>query len=132
MVLRLMVLTASLLTAACAALPDAARESSTVQDSPGPIPDAWEEAAAAGATLRALGQEPGWYLTVIPGRGIRLVYDYGEHRLLMPAPLAERTDAGVRYRSRSSGEGIRPVTARRHQRGPRRLARQSSSCPGKA
>lgn len=51
-------------------------------------PSAWAEARARGATFRALGQEPGWWLEVHPGDSIVFVHDYGERRAVAPAPEA--------------------------------------------
>ncbi|HEY0997625.1 MAG TPA: hypothetical protein VGD77_16665 [Gemmatimonadaceae bacterium] len=57
-----------------------------------PVGSVWEEAAALGATFRAVGQEPGWMVLVHPTRGIRYIGQYGEERVLA-APTAPATDA---------------------------------------
>ncbi len=57
-----------------------------------PVGSVWEEAAALGASFRAVGQEPGWMLLVHPTRGIRYIGQYGEERVLA-APTAPVTDA---------------------------------------
>lgn len=57
-----------------------------------PVGSVWEEAAALGASFRAVGQEPGWMLLVHPTRGIRYIGQYGEERALA-APAAPVTDA---------------------------------------
>jgi putative lipoprotein len=46
----------------------------------------WEDAALRGVTYRALGQEPGWYVEVTPGRSLLFVGDYGEAVVLGGAP----------------------------------------------
>lgn len=57
----------------------------------------WADAAYRGVDFRALGNEPGWLLEVDEGRDIRLVTDYGERSLYLPAP-APRFEGGiVRY-----------------------------------
>ncbi|MHB1074364.1 MAG: hypothetical protein ACYC3Q_16400 [Gemmatimonadaceae bacterium] len=57
-----------------------------------PVGSVWAEAAALGASFRAVGQEPGWMLLVHPTRGIRYIGQYGEQRALA-APTAPVTDA---------------------------------------
>ena len=47
-------------------------------------------------TYRALGQEPGWTLTIADGR-IDYAGDYGETRISVPAPVARPTFNGLRY-----------------------------------
>lgn len=48
-------------------------------------PKAWHDAAAAGATFRAVGQEPGWLLDVYPDRLV-LAADYGTREVTVPRP----------------------------------------------
>ncbi|MHB1265737.1 MAG: hypothetical protein ACYC1S_15150 [Gemmatimonadaceae bacterium] len=57
-----------------------------------PVGSVWAEAAALGASFRAVGQEPGWMLLVHPTRGIRYIGQHGEQRALA-APTAPVTDA---------------------------------------
>jgi len=74
--------------------------------------DPWHEAALRGVTARALGQEPGWIAEVDPDRFLHLELDYGQRRILLPAPSrrsapgdtagATGADAGtVVFRSRT-------------------------------
>ena len=44
----------------------------------------WQAAADSGYSFRAVGQEPGWLLTIHPTRGIRYLGQYGEERLEAP------------------------------------------------
>ncbi len=46
----------------------------------------WADAALRGADFRAVGQEPGWHLEIARGDSITLVADYGERRVVTPAP----------------------------------------------
>jgi putative lipoprotein len=63
---------------------------------PGPLPppasppaqfDPWQNARERGIDFRAVGQEPGWYVEVDHERGIRLMYDYGEQLVIVPAAV---------------------------------------------
>ena len=49
-----------------------------------------------GETYRALGQEPGWALTIAGGR-IDYLGDYGEKRINVPRPEPRTTFNGHRY-----------------------------------
>jgi uncharacterized membrane protein len=57
--------------------------------------DPFTAARLRGATFRAVGQEPGWYLEISPD-GMTFVGDYGERTLRTPAPT--RTGDGNRLR----------------------------------
>ena len=57
----------------------------------------WQEAADRGVDFRAVGQEPGWFLEIDNGKQIRLVYDYAEHELVVPAPAPASKGAAVVY-----------------------------------
>lgn len=57
-----------------------------------PVADAWQSARVRGVELRALGQEPGWWLELDRGRRTVVVTDYGRRVTEFPAP-AERVDA---------------------------------------
>jgi heat shock protein HslJ len=52
--------------------------------------------SAAPEVYRALGQEPGWNLTIGSGR-IDYVGDYGETRISVPRPDPRATSGGRRY-----------------------------------
>lgn len=67
----------------------------------------WEAAKLNGVDFRAVGNEPGWWLTIDPERVV-LVSHYGEQRVEFPVPEAE-TDVDrllTRYRSRRAGREI--------------------------
>jgi putative lipoprotein len=49
----------------------------------------WEEARLRGVDFRTTGNEPGWYLEISEGERILLVADYGERRVVTPAPAPE-------------------------------------------
>ena len=53
--------------------------------------DPWQQAALRGVTFRAIGQEPGWLLEIVPARHVRVLADYGEVRVMMPpaAPVQQ-------------------------------------------
>ncbi len=48
----------------------------------------WEEARDAGVALRAVGQEPGWTLDIVPDDRIEFTTNYGERRIVTPDPGA--------------------------------------------
>src|SRR5690606_6647315 len=54
-----------------------------VEDRPRSI---WADARLRGVNLRAVGDEPGWYLELSEGGQVRFVYDYGERETIVPAP----------------------------------------------
>lgn len=58
--------------------------------------DPWEDARARGIDFRALGQEPGWYLEIDDGTRITLVADYGERKVVTPAPAPVVEGGGAR------------------------------------
>jgi putative lipoprotein len=49
----------------------------------------WEHAARQGIEFRAVGQEPGWLLEIDDGKQIMMLADYGEKRIVTPAPVPE-------------------------------------------
>ncbi len=46
----------------------------------------WETARARNVAFRAVGNEPGWYLELTPGKTVEVVADYGERKASLPAP----------------------------------------------
>jgi putative lipoprotein len=73
-----------------------------------PAATPWEEARLRGASFRAVGQEPGWTLEIVPGKWIRFVGDYGQHRVHTPVPPRE-TDAAsgaTIYRARTEAHAL--------------------------
>jgi len=67
-------------------------------------------AKLGGADFRAVGNEPGWSLTIAHD-SIVLVTDYGETRLAFPSPPVEELPQGRRsvYRARSPGHTLEVV-----------------------
>lgn len=49
----------------------------------------WTEARERGVDFRAIGQEPGWTLEIWEGDRIELLGDYGDWRIVTPAPPPE-------------------------------------------
>jgi putative lipoprotein len=47
-----------------------------------------------GVDFEAIGQEPGWMLTIRDGDRIAFEYDYGTRSVVAPAPVAERDTFG--------------------------------------
>ena len=56
-----------------------------------PTVDPWTEARDRGVGFRAVGNEPGWSLEIVPGQWIHFIYQYGERELFTPLPEG-RTD----------------------------------------
>ena len=71
--------------------------------------DAWGEARALGAALRAVGQEPAWSLTVVPGTGLTFVTDYGQRRIATPDPGAQTRGAETVYHAVTESVDLRIV-----------------------
>ncbi|MGC2857342.1 MliC family protein [Novispirillum sp. DQ9] len=59
-------------------------------------PAPWRDAAAAGATFRAVGQEPGWLLDVLPD-SLRLLADYATREVTVPKPAPRRAGDRTTY-----------------------------------
>lgn len=58
----------------------------------------WEDAAARGVRFRAVGNEPGWYLTIDDAR-IAFVGDYGAREVIVPRPDPETNATQTIYRA---------------------------------
>ena len=69
----------------------------------------WEEARAAGVALRAVGQEPGWTLDVVPGERIELVTGYGDRRVVTPDPGATTEGERTVYHAVTESADLRVV-----------------------
>ena len=65
----------------------------------------WAEARARGAEFRAVGQEPGWTVEVVPGGALTAVLDYGERTVALPAPAVTPLDGGARG-YQAEGDGV--------------------------
>lgn len=71
---------------------------------------AFEAARLRGAVFRALGQEPGWYLEILPDSGrMALVADYGETELRTPLP-EPRIDEAAGLRTYEAATGSHRLT----------------------
>lgn len=68
----------------------------------------WESARMRGVTFRAVGQEPGWLLEVVPDKWILVLTDYGTKRLLAPPVAATEFGGGKRFSAQS---GIHTIEA---------------------
>lgn len=64
----------------------------------------WERARRAGVDVRAVGQEPGWYVEITRGGGLLAVLDYGQDTLRLPAPRPEEGPGGERVYRVATGE----------------------------
>ena len=62
-------------------------------------------AEAASGPFRARGNEPAWTLDIASDR-MTLLTDYGQKRLEVPTPVAERSPGVTRYRSSSGGSSL--------------------------
>lgn len=67
--------------------------------------DPWRRAELRGVSFRGVGQEPGWYVEVAPGRNILFVGDYGNVTATapVPPPITE-PDRGITEYYAMSGE----------------------------
>lgn len=50
------------------------------------VASVWEAARLKGVDFKATGNEPGWHLELVKGDSITLVADYGERKIVVPAP----------------------------------------------
>src|SRR5690606_31800828 len=70
----------------------------------------WADAAARGVVFRAVGQEPGWYVEVVPDGELTAVLDYGERRVALPAPeVTPLTDGARGYQAERDGVVVQVV-----------------------
>lgn len=77
-----------------------------------PMRAVWEQARLNGVDFRAVGQEPGWLLEIEDGEQVTLLADYGEKRVVTPAPPAEVNQAGgeKNYRIQTEAHRLTIVT----------------------
>ncbi|MCB1856026.1 MAG: MliC family protein [Halieaceae bacterium] len=59
----------------------------------------WADARRRGVSFRAVGNEPGWMLEILPGRQLVLVGDDGQLRLATPDPGAQEQGESRHYRA---------------------------------
>src|SRR5690606_25787470 len=75
-----------------------------------PAGSPWEVARLLGLDFHGVGQEPGWIVEIDAGRMIRLLLDYGERRVQLPAPEPIRQpDGGLVYEIRAPEHSVRVV-----------------------
>lgn len=76
-----------------------------------PGPDPWDEARERGASLQAVGQEPGWTLEIIPEGEIVFVADYGARRVATPDPGGEADGDRLVYHAVTESADLRVVVS---------------------
>lgn len=57
----------------------------------------WESAVLRGVSLRAVGQEPGWLVEVVPDKWVLVITDYGRQRVLAPPTAPVEFGGGQRF-----------------------------------
>jgi putative lipoprotein len=72
-----------------------------------PAREPWAEAARRGISFRATGNEPGWYLEIVDGRGMLMVTDYGKQRVRIPVPPPIVTDQHRHYHAVTEAHDLR-------------------------
>jgi uncharacterized membrane protein len=77
-------------TTAAATPPHAVPPDSPPADREPIAPAPWIAARERGATFRAIGQEPGWHVEIVPGSVITFVGDYGATTIRAPTPEPEQ------------------------------------------
>jgi uncharacterized membrane protein len=75
--------------------------------------DPWSDARARGVDLRAIGQEPGWYLEIDHGTSMRVVYDYAERQASLPAPEPVTSGRTTTYDAETSEHRVRVIVDER-------------------
>lgn len=63
------------------------------------------EPTALALPYKAIGQEPGWLLTLQPD-GLMLEWDYGDKHVQTPLPQAEQMGTGYRYAATADGHDL--------------------------
>lgn len=61
----------------------------------------WESARLRGVAFRAVGQEPGWMVEVVPEKWLLVLGDYGRVRVLAPPVAPVEFGGGQRYSVRA-------------------------------
>ena len=64
-------------------------------------------ARLAGASVYAVGQEPGWFLTIVPDDRVTLVADYGSEVIVAPPAQVKPVAGGWHYRTQSGSGDLR-------------------------
>ncbi len=66
-------------------------------------------ARMAGASVYAVGQEPGWFLTVVPDDRVTLVADYGSQVVVTPPASGHAVNGGWVYNAQTKGHALNIV-----------------------
>jgi uncharacterized membrane protein len=74
---------------------------------PGATWDPWEDARSRGIDVRALGNEPGWFLEIDNEKWMRLLYAYGERQATTPVPTPIVADGATTYEAEGGGHSLR-------------------------
>ena len=75
--------------------------------------DPWMQAALRDVTFRAIGQEPGWLVEVVPARWIRVLADYGQVQHLFPPSAPVASGEAERYEATLGEHRFSMVVVRR-------------------
>jgi len=80
----------------------------------------WEDARLRGVEFRALGQEPGWFLEIMPGGKLVFVTNYGteRHEFVTPDPIVGPSGESTVYRARDAGHELTVLVENRPRRDP--------------
>lgn len=71
--------------------------------------DPWSEARTRGIDVRAVGQEPGWFVEIDHGTSIRLLYDYAEREATFPAPEPVSSGGTTTYDAATGEHRLRVI-----------------------
>jgi uncharacterized membrane protein len=98
--------------AACRKAPEPAASHPAAAPEPAPsVPgatwDPWEDARSRGIDVRALGNEPGWFLEIDNEKWMRLLYAYGERQATTPVPKPIVADGATIYEAEGGGHSLR-------------------------
>jgi uncharacterized membrane protein len=74
---------------------------------PGATWDPWDDARSRGIDIRALGNEPGWFLEIDNEKWMRLLYAYGERQATTPVPKPVVANGTTTYESEGGGHMLR-------------------------
>ena len=69
--------------------------------------DPWQDAKQRGIDVRAIGNEPGWFLEIDHERWMRLLYDYAEKQATLPAVPPVVTNGTTTYAAATDAHSLR-------------------------
>ena len=87
--------------------PEATAVPEPAPSTPGATWDPWEDARSRGIDLRALGNEPGWFLEIDNEKWMRLLYAYGERQATTAVPKPVVADGVTTYAAEGGGHTLR-------------------------